>query len=53
MKLVKEKSIGWNEMMDSLASEIFEKGFKQDDIIKALEDLELVLPLILSSFNIP
>ena len=28
--------------MDTLATEIFEKGFKQEDIIKALEDLELV-----------
>jgi len=37
-----EKSIGWNELMDTLATEIFEKGFKQEDIIKALEDLELV-----------
>lgn len=40
MSLVK-KSLGWNAMMDSLASEIFEKGFKQDDIVKALEELEL------------
>lgn len=40
-------------MMDSIANEIYEKGYKQEDIIKALEDLELVHLLISSSLINP